>query len=184
MHRRNLLDKLAEYQTRYPEEQSTINRFQTLVTEHTNCFERDCWVGHITGSCWLVDPSAQRLLLTHHRKLDMWLQLGGHSDGDPDSQAVAMREAREESGLGVQLLSPHIFDIDVHEIPARKKDPAHCHFDVRYALQAESDEYLVSEESLALAWVDINELESYTVETSILRMRDKWQSAGLVTLSV
>ena len=176
MHRRNLLEKLAEYQTRYPEEQTTIDRFQALIAEHADCFERNCWAGHITGSSWLVNPTAERLLLTHHRKLDMWLQLGGHSDGDPDSQAVAMREAREESGLGVHLLLPHIFDIDVHEIPARKADPAHFHFDVRYALQADGDEFLVSEESLALAWVEIEGLEQYTTETSILRMRDKWQS--------
>lgn len=179
MHRRNLLEKLAQYQTRYPEEQSTIDRFHALISAHANCFDRDCWAGHITGSSWLVDPSANRLLLTHHRKLDMWLQLGGHSDGDPDSQAVAVREAQEESGLGVRLMSPHIFDIDVHEIPARKSDPAHFHFDVRYALQADGDAFLVSEESLALAWVGIDELESYTTETSILRMRDKWQNDGL-----
>lgn len=184
MHRRNLLDKLAEYQTRYPQEQNTIDRFQSLLGEHANCFERDCWVGHITGSSWLVDPSSQRLLLTHHRKLDMWLQLGGHSDGDPDSQAVAMREAREESGLGVALLSPQLFDIDIHEIPARKSDPAHFHFDVRYCLQADGDEFLVSEESLALAWVGIGELERYTTETSILRMRDKWLSSGLASLGL
>lgn len=177
MHRRNLLEKLAEYQTRYPAEQSTIDRFHTLISEHANCFERDCWAGHITGSSWLLDPSAQRLLLTHHRKLDMWLQLGGHSDGDPDSQAVAMREACEESGLEVRLLSPHIFDIDVHEIPARKDDPAHFHFDVRYCLQAQGDDFLVSEESIALAWVEIEALERYTTETSILRMRDKWSAS-------
>ena len=104
----------------------------------------------------------------------MWLQLGGHSDGEPDTPEVALREAREESGLAVQLLDPQIFDLDVHEIPARKADPAHYHFDVRYQIQAASEAFQVSAESLALAWVKIDDLERYTAEESILRMRKKW----------
>jgi 8-oxo-dGTP pyrophosphatase MutT (NUDIX family) len=105
----------------------------------------------------------------------MWLQLGGHSDGESNTQQVALREAREESGLAVELLDTQIFDLDVHEIPARKTDPAHYHFDVRYQIQAASDQFQVSEESLALAWVKIDELERYTEEESILRMRKKWR---------
>ena len=174
MHRRNLLGAIDRYAARYPEESRVVERFRRLLTEHSNCFERDCWYGHITGSAWLVSPDQQQILLTHHRKLNMWLQLGGHSDGEPDTPEVALREAREESGLAVQLLDPQIFDLDVHEIPARKADPAHYHFDVRYQIQAASEAFQVSAESLALAWVKIDELERYTTEESILRMRKKW----------
>ncbi|MDT8410670.1 MAG: NUDIX hydrolase, partial [Wenzhouxiangellaceae bacterium] len=131
--------------------------------------------GHITGSAWLVDPSGSEVLLTHHRKLDRWLQLGGHSDGDPDTAAVALREAGEESGLAVELLSPDILDIDIHEIPARKDDPAHFHFDVRYVVASTSGrDYQVSAESNNLAWVAIEAVESLTREPSILRMARKW----------
>ena len=174
MHRRNLLGAIDRYAARYPEESGVAERFRRLLNEHSNCFERDCWQGHITGSAWLVSPDQQQILLTHHRKLNMWLQLGGHSDGEPDTPEVALREAREESGLAVQLLDPQIFDLDVHEIPARKADPAHYHFDVRYQIQAASEAFQVSAESLALAWVKIDELERYTAEESILRMRKKW----------
>jgi 8-oxo-dGTP pyrophosphatase MutT (NUDIX family) len=175
MHRRNLLEALGRYAQKHPEEIHTVERFNALLAAHPNCFERDCWAGHITGSAWLLDPARDSLLLTHHRKLNMWLQLGGHSDGDPNTAAVAKREAEEESGLPVSLLSADIFDIDIHAIPARKDDPAHQHFDVRFLLQAQSRAFVVSAESIDLAWVPLNDLQGYTDEESILRMQRKWQ---------
>jgi len=165
---------LDNYLERYPAEVGVVERFRTLIQGHSNCFERTCWAGHITGSAWLVDPAEQQLLLTHHRKLQQWLQLGGHSDGDPDTRAVTAREAQEESGLAVQFISQEIFDIDIHAIPARKTEPEHFHFDVRYCLRAEDEQFVVSDESLALAWVPIDTLERKTTEESILRMKRKW----------
>jgi 8-oxo-dGTP pyrophosphatase MutT (NUDIX family) len=176
MHRRKLEQAIAHYADRYPDEHEVTDRFFGLLAEHENCFERDCWAGHITGSAWLVDPSRNDLLLTHHKKLNMWLQLGGHSDGESDTVQVALREAREESGLRTEILDESVFDLDVHEIPARKSDPAHYHFDVRFALRALDRDYTVSDESLDLAWVPIAELETVTTEISILRMRDKWRA--------
>lgn len=178
MHRRKLLELLDEYAAREPAEAATTRRFAEFVNAHSGCFERDHWTrGHVTGSAWLVDRSGERVLLTHHRKLDRWLQLGGHSDGDPDSLAVACREAREESGLAVKPMSEAVFDLDIHEIPARRSDPAHLHFDVRFALTVTGDEaFRLSEESLELAWVPIHRLTDYTDETSMLRMAEKWRT--------
>ena len=116
MHRRNLLSAIDRYATRYPEESRVVARFKALLQSHEDCFERDCLPGHITGSAWLVCPKRQNVLLTHHRKLNMWLQLGGHSDGEGNTPGVAIREAHEESGLAVHLLDNEIFDLDVHEI--------------------------------------------------------------------
>ena len=152
-----------------------VTRFIKFVEDEPRCFERDCWRGHVTGSACLVDPQGESLLMTHHKKLNMWLQLGGHSDGDPNTPRVALREAQEESGCVVSLLRNEIFDVDIHEIPARKSDPAHFHFDVRYAIAAQSRDFVVSDESMALAWVPIGQLETYTEEESILRMRQKWR---------
>lgn len=152
-----------------------VERFVNFVQETPNCYERDCWSGHVTGAAWLMNQAGAHALLTHHRKLDMWLQLGGHSDGDPDTTAVALREALEESGLRVRLLETEIFDIDIHPIPARKEDPDHWHFDVRFLMQTESsDDFVVSPESVDLAWVPIAELANYTTEPTILRMGQKW----------
>lgn len=172
----DLASGLLDYRRRYPEESAVVEHFMALLSEHADCFERHHFSpGHVTGSAWLVDDSFEHVLLTHHRKLDAWLQLGGHSDGDSDTPAVAIREAEEESGLSVALLWPEIFDIDVHEIPARKNDPAHYHFDVRYALTSTSGrDYRVSDESHDLAWVPIDGLHEVTDEASMLRMAHKW----------
>jgi len=167
---------LQDYCLRHPDEAAVVDQFRSLITNQPECFERGNFEpGHVTGSAWLVDGSGEHVLLTHHRKLDAWLQLGGHSDGDPDTAAVAGREAEEESGLAVELISRDILDIDVHEIPARKSDPAHFHFDVRFAFVSRSGrDYVVSDESHDLAWVPVERLRQFTTETSILRMAKKW----------
>jgi|TARA_Y100001933_G_scaffold206611_2_gene209531 8-oxo-dGTP pyrophosphatase MutT (NUDIX family) len=180
MHRSALIDLLRDYARRHPEEAAVTSRFLAFVDAHERCFERDLWAGHVTGSAWLLDRARERVLLTHHRKLGRWLQLGGHSDGDPEPLRVAVREAEEESGLAVQPLSGRIFDLDIHEIPARRQDPAHFHFDVRFALQvADSEDFAVSAESLDLAWVPVTDLHRYTDEASMLRMARKWLSDPL-----
>jgi 8-oxo-dGTP pyrophosphatase MutT (NUDIX family) len=170
-----LSDQLGRYRQRHPDENATVDRFFRLLDAHADCFERTCWAGHITGSAWLVDPTASDVLLTHHRKLDIWVQLGGHSDGDPDTPAVARREAEEESGLQVALLKPDIFDVDIHGIPARRDDPEHLHFDVRYAFVSRSGrDYRVGDESHDLAWVPVQRLHEYSSDESMLRMARKW----------
>lgn len=175
MHRAALLTLIDDYARRFPEEAAVVERFSSFVRAHPRCFERDCWAGHVTGSAWLVNPPGTHVLLTHHRKLGRWLQLGGHSDGEPDTRAAAQREAEEESGLAVALLDPAIFDLDVHEIPARRADPAHYHYDVRFLFRAEHEEFRVSGESLDLAWVPIADLAEYSREESVLRMGRKWR---------
>jgi len=174
MHRRKLLDSLEIYSSLYEEEADLIKRFNVFLEENVNCFDRQNSVGHVTGSAWLLCPDYQHVLLTHHKKLNRWLQLGGHSDGEPDTLSVAMREAREESGLAVKALENSIFDIDVHTIPQRKNEPKHLHFDVRFLLQALEKNFVVSAESNDLQWVKIADIPKYADEESILRMRDKW----------
>lgn len=174
MHRRGLRALLAAYRARWPREADTVARFEAFVDAHPDCFERTCRVGHITGSAWLVDAAGEWALLTHHRKLGRWLQLGGHSDGDPDPLAVALREAREESGLPVRALDEAIFDLDVHRIPARGREAAHLHYDVRFLLVAGSEHFRKNDESHALHWVPVNGIRTFSAEESVLRMARKW----------
>lgn len=175
-----LVCSLESYQKRFPEEAATVSRFITFVLRHPDCFERGLKIGHVTGSAWLVNRAGTHVLLTHHRKLNQWFQLGGHSDGDPDVFAVAAREAREESGLpDVVAVSDRIFDVDIHLIPARKDDPEHFHYDIRYAFRAEGSEtFVISGESHDLAWIPIERLEEKTREPSMLRMASKWIRGG------
>lgn len=175
MYRAELIRSLAHYRGRYPDESATVEEFDAFVRSELRCFERDCWRGHVTGSAWVVDAPGTRVLLTHHRKLNRWLQLGGHCDGDVDPLRVAYREAVEESGLVVAPLAKRLFDIDIHSIPARGREPAHLHFDARFVFRiVGSDLYRVSDESHALSWVTIDDIESITTEPSMLRMARKW----------
>lgn len=176
MHRQALLKLLSAYQPAEPDEKSSLQRIAEFVRRHSDCFERSLSAGHITASGWLVDRRGDRVLLTCHRKLGKWLQLGGHADGDPDVLAVALREAREESGIeDIVPIREGIFDLDVHEIPARNGVPTHNHYDIRFLLQAHGPgDYRISDESLDLRWLSAKEVPDLTEEESMLRMYRKW----------
>lgn len=153
-----------------------IRDFTEFVKSEPRCFERSLTIGHITGSAWVVNATGCEVLLTHHRKLDRWLQLGGHADGESDVLAVAKMEANEESGLiDFTHIGPGIFDIDIHLIPERKNEPAHLHYDVRYVLRANGClDYTVSDESHDLRWVKLDDVKTLTQEASMMRMVRKW----------
>ena len=122
--------RLKAYLRRWPREQPMVLPFLELLDDPDDPFLRQRMDGHFTAGAWLVSRDAQRLLMTHHRRLGRWLQLGGHADGMRDMAQVALKEAREESGLpGLALESDAIFDLDRHWIPERRDVPGHWHFD-------------------------------------------------------
>ena len=118
------------------------------------------------------------MLLTHHKVLNRWLHLGGHADGESNILNVALREAKEESGInGIKPLNNQIFDVDVHPIPEYKKrsEPAHFHYDIRYILIAPITEFSISDESDELKWFSIKEMKNYQWNESVGRMIRKWE---------
>ncbi len=175
MKRTWLLQRLDRYKPLDAHEREMYEALRLFVAEHEDCFERSLSVGHITGSAWVVDPGREKVILTYHRRLNKWLQLGGHADGDSDILRVALREAREESGLeSIRPLSDSVFDVDVHEIPARGAEPTHYHYDVRFLCEADADlPLLVTPESKDLAWVRLDRISEFTSERSVLRMVEK-----------
>ena len=179
MHRRHLLDQIQQYMMTHPTERECSHRLVEFVEVEPRCFLRRCEPGHVTGSAWIVSADHESFLLAHHKKLDRWLQVGGHADGEPEVFRAAFREAREESGLwhlefpgGRRGIRP--LDIDIHEIPAHGAEPAHLHYDVRFLLVARAGEQpRVSEESHAVRWFPMRELEQVVKEESLLRMGRK-----------
>ena len=174
MHRKYILDLLSSYIPSREEELGTLSRFCTFVSENSHCFARDLKQGHVTGSAWIIDKTRSYALFTHHRKLNKWLQLGGHADGDCDIFAVALKEAKEESGLqNITALSREIFDIDIHLVQDRTHGE-HYHYDVRFLFEADRTEQLViSHESKELKWMPLDEIVHLTTEPSVLRMLNK-----------
>ena len=164
------------YAARWPEEAGTVGVFRALLDEGGDGFLRERLAGHFTASAWLVAADGNRVLLTHHRKLGMWLQLGGHADGDLDLARAALREAGEESGLSGLVVEPGIFDLDRHRIPPWRDVAEHWHYDVRYVVRATAGEdFTVSDESHALAWRDVASLaDDATADASVRRMARKW----------
>lgn len=154
------------------EEAAAVDATIAFALAHPDCLLRTCMEGHLTGSAWVVSPDRRRTLLTHHAKLGKWLQLGGHADGDGDLLAVALREAREESGLSrLAAVGPGLFDVDRHWIGSRGSEPGHWHHDLRFMLEADPAEPLTAtSESRALAWVDIAAVGSLNPEESMARM--------------
>ncbi len=182
MHRAAVLGLLRLHRERSLPGEEALAVVQTIafVESHPDCLLRSCAPGHLTGSAWILSPDRRRTLLTLHTKLGKWLQLGGHADGDPDLLAVALREAREESGLSrLRAVDPQIFDVDRHWIPAREGAPGHWHFDLRFLVEAEPSEPLAaSHESRELSWVDVAGAPALNPEESVRRMVAKTLALG------
>lgn len=132
---------------------------------------RSCLPGHLTASAIVVDAKGERVLLTHHKKLGRWLQLGGHCDGDADLAAVALREATEESGIEGLEIDPVPIDLDIHTIPARKGEPEHLHLDTRFLVRAPVDaQARASDESDELRWFEPAEALAIDTDESVRRL--------------
>lgn len=179
--RAGLIEALARHQPFNEHEAKMLALIVEFAGATATCFERSHIAGHVTGSAWIVDAARGQALLTHHAKLGLWLQPGGHCDGDADVLRVAMREAEEETGLKalVPLLGGAIFDVDAHNIPVRKGEPAHVHYDIRYAFEADPGLPLqISAESRDLRWVPLDGIASLNTDESVMRMVSKTKVLG------
>lgn len=172
-----LLAQLRAYEPADAREAMHHRDIVNLLTAGEEAFTRGHFApGHITASLFIVDEPMQHLLLHHHRRLDRWLQMGGHVEGHEEPERAALREGREESGLAdLELVIGGIFDLDVHAIPAAKGEPDHRHFDVRYLARTATPEAIAIDrnESRELAWVPLAEAETRMNEAASSRVIGK-----------
>lgn len=131
--------------------------------------------GHLTASAFVLSPEGDALLLILHKKLGIWVQPGGHIEtGDAGLEAAARREVAEEVGLELPSdVGGSIFDLDIHAIPARKDEPAHEHFDVRFCFRATTRVVQASEEVASSSWVELSRITQQTSDESVLRAARK-----------
>jgi hypothetical protein len=151
------------------------NRLIDFVLTNNNCMDPSFTYGHITGSAWIINNSAKYALLTYHKRLNKWLQLGGHCENEFFVKDVSYREAVEESGLkSIKLINEDIFSIDIHKIPMNTSFPEHFHFDLRFLFTADmSENIIVSSESKDVKWIELSKIKSYNVDVALQRMVDK-----------
>ena len=168
---------LNNHSTRFMDEAGYIARARAFVEANADCFHRDHWPAHVTGSAWVVSPDRSRVLMMHHRKLNQWFQPGGHADGDADILRVALRETVEETGLEtrhVKLLHMEVFDVDVHGIAASEHDPRHEHIDIRFLVEIDDSLPVPgNDESHEVLWVRLNDVSAYNNNRSTWRMTEK-----------
>jgi 8-oxo-dGTP pyrophosphatase MutT (NUDIX family) len=137
--------------------------------------------GHFTASAFVLSPDRTQLMLIFHKKLRLWLQPGGHLEpGDESLLGASLREVKEEVGVcELNLARAGIFDVDVHEIPAFNQEPAHQHFDVRFAFVAASTDFVSSDEVAAARWVPLANVSALARDASVLRAVAKLQREAL-----
>ncbi|WP_041649982.1 NUDIX hydrolase [Marivirga tractuosa] len=167
---------LQQYGPVFEEEEIHKNKMLHLYrTKGAEAFSRENLEAHFTASAWITNPHTNEVLLIHHKKLNKWLQPGGHADGETDLEKVARKEANEETGLSnLLLVSDMPFDIDIHIIPENKGVPQHYHYDVRFAyFCSDKNDTQINHESNDFQWVNINQVEQLTKEPSLLRMVEK-----------
>ena len=154
------------------EQERTRDRMLAFVDAHPeDAHLRTCLEGHLTASALVLDAEGARALLTFHRKLGKWLQLGGHCDGDANLAAAALREAIEESGIEDLEIDPLPIDLDIHPIPARSGEPRHLHLDTRFLVHApRGARERASEDSIELRWFTREESAEIETDDSVRRL--------------
>jgi 8-oxo-dGTP pyrophosphatase MutT (NUDIX family) len=156
-------------------EAADLARIRAFVQRHPQPFDRTIAEGHLTGSAVVLTADGGRVLLLYHAKLRRWLQPGGHAEaGEAAGEAVALREALEETGLARLALHEHAprpLDVDVHDIPARQDEPAHEHLDLRYLVVADAGEPLrpADGETRQVRWFQWDELQALDLDHGLRR---------------
>jgi 8-oxo-dGTP pyrophosphatase MutT (NUDIX family) len=157
---RHLADLLERYTPASPQEAQDVERLRRLVSDSPDPWTRNSPL-HVTGSAVVVHPASKRFLLRWHQRQQAWLQVGGHADpGEWDPFDIALREAREETGLNdlVEFPTREVVQVVIVPVPAGKGEPAHHHGDIRFALAtAQPDSAVPETASAPLAWLTLGE---------------------------
>ncbi len=173
---------LATHRPADAKEARDLRLMRQLVDQEPDILRAHCPAGHITASALIVDPASRRALLHYHKRLNRWLQVGGHLEGDADVACAALREAREETGLPDLAFHPPNrpiapIDIDIHWIPATCRMPAHPHLDCRYLLATGMPASLAPRlgESTRFRWLSLQEAQAMCdgLDEALLRLLGK-----------
>lgn len=156
----------------YNEQEASDKR---LMLEYINTFDdvltRENQMCHFTASNLIVNKERTKILMIYHNIYKSWAWTGGHADGDNDLLHVALKEAKEETGLNnLKLLSDGIYGLQILTVDSHIKRgkfiSSHLHLDCCFLLEAdEGDELKIKEdENSGVKWIDIDEATKVTNE--------------------
>ncbi|WKY43302.1 NUDIX hydrolase [Eubacteriaceae bacterium ES2] len=148
--------------------------------KHSDSLRRENKIAHLTGSAMIFNQDLSKTLMIHHNIYQSWGWTGGHADGQADLLEVAIKEAREETGLGkFAVLSDEIISLDILPVFSHYKNghyiSPHLHFSLCYALQADEKEpvFIKPDENSGVAWIQLNEIKNFVNESHMLPIYDK-----------
>lgn len=171
----NLKQNLLDYIPSSSREIIVKKKMLAFLESYDNCFHRELEIGHFTASAFLLDSTKQKFLLLHHKKLHIWTQPGGHTDGNTNLLEVAIRETQEETGIeDITPIFKDIFEIEIYKIPKFQKEEEHLHFDVKFLLKTTSNNnFSINHESNDINWFDLHDLSTIkhlSLSSSIIKM--------------
>ena len=159
-----IIEEIKKYRPCNAQEQRDQALILDFLEKNGDAFLRSNLLAHMTASSWIVNPERTKTLMVYHNLYDSWSWTGGHADGETDLLSVALREAREETGIEhVRPLSPEIFSLEVLTVDGHEKRgeyvPSHLHMNVTYLLEAEESDtlHICKEENSGVAWFSLEE---------------------------
>ena len=159
-----IVEEIKKYRPCNEQEQRDKAVILAFLENNEDAFLRSNLLAHMTASSWIVNPERTKTLMVYHNIYDSWSWTGGHADGETDLLAVALREAREETGIAhVRPVSPEIFSLEVLTVDGHEKRgayvPSHLHMNVTYLLEAEESDtlHICREENSGVAWFSLVE---------------------------
>ena len=159
-----IVEEIKKYRPCNEQEQRDKAVILAFLENNEDAFLRSNLIAHMTASSWIVNPERTKTLMVYHNIYDSWSWTGGHADGETDLLAVALREAREETGIAhVRPVSPEIFSLEVLTVDGHEKRgayvPSHLHMNVTYLLEAEESDtlHICKEENSGVAWFTLEE---------------------------
>jgi len=160
-----LLERIEKYEPVNEQERIDKKVILNFIKNHTDCFNRDNLIGHMTCSIWTVNKARTKTLMVYHNIYDSWSWIGGHADGIENLSEVAMRELQEETGVKhARLVSDEIFSIEVLPVSGHEKKgkyvPSHLHLNITYLAEADEEEVLLVnvDENKGVKWFTFEEV--------------------------
>lgn len=167
----NLVEQIQNYEPYNNQEKKDKEVFLRYLSEFDNYLDRENEYGHLCSAAFVLNKDHTKVVMIHHNIYNSWSWVGGHADGDADLLHVAIKEAKEETGLeNVKAITEDIFVLDTLPVLGHTKRgeyvPAHVHLSVAYLLEAKEDEELKlnEDETGGVKWVPLNEMVALSGE--------------------